>query len=792
MSVRLRLLPLLAVLLGLAPAVATAQAPECASPTYQPQTLCPGLTGSGLLACLRADYGGGVTLDYADARDQMFGVIDNDGGTVEAAYTGFTISGIPQNPSQSPRTDAFNQGVDTEHTWPQSLGLSNDEPGGRSDLHHLFPTRRRVNSARGNAPLLEIDDADTDDWYRDDDELTSAPPPSVRDLYSERDTDGSFAFEPREVHEGNAARAVFYVWTVYDAEVGSFQSFFDQQKDDLRAWHQGDPADQAEYERTCAIADVQGNRVNPFVIDPTLVDRAFFGGPAPTTPTLRFQAAGGQAPEDAGTVPVAVTITNPDAGAATSVEVVLSGGTATAGTDFAFTTTTVTFPAGTSTPQTVDVPLTDDAEAEGDETIQFTLQNPSAGAVLAAPTTFTLTILDDDGTAPGGGGFPGLILSEVVDGDESGGVPKYVEVFNAHASNAYSLGGLELRRYANGGTTPSTRALDAVTLGPGAAWVVASGAFQSSWGGVFGTGVQPDQIDGTGTVSGNGDDVYELYDTASGTVLDVYGVVGEDPAPGTAWNYQDGVATRGPTTNDGNDGAFDAPTWTLAGYAPTAASPGTHTVTDFLPVELTAFAATPDGPDAVRLAWTTASETANAGFAVERRTGGPDAEVRDAGLRDGGLRDAGPRDAAWQRLGFVAGAGTTTEAQTYAFTDRRLPFEATRATYRLRQVDFDGTATRSDAVTVELGAPTRTTLHAPFPQPTREAATVRYALAEAGAVTLGVYDALGRRVATLVDAEHGAGPRTVRLDTRGWASGVYLVRLQTRGGVQTQRLTVVR
>ena len=650
MVTRFRLLPLLALLLGLGPAAAMAQAPECASTTYQPQTLCPGLTGTGLQACLRTDYANGVTLDYEDARDQMFGVIDNNAGTVEAAYTGFTISGIPQDPSQTPRTDAFNQGVDTEHTWPQSFGLSSDEPGGRSDLHHLFPTRRRVNSSRGNAPLIEIDDADTDDWYRDDDELTAAPPLSVRDLYSERDTDGTFAFEPREVHEGNAARAVFYVWTMYPAEVGSFQSFFDQQKNDLRAWHQADPTDQTEYERTCAIADVQSSRVNPFVIDPTLVDRAFFGGTAPTAPALSFEAVGGSAPEDAGTVPVAVTIANPDASAATSVEVVLSGGTATPGSDFTFTTATVTFPAGTSASQTVDVPVADDAEAEGDETVQLALQNPSAGAVLAAPTAFTLTILDDDGPAPGGDAFPGLILSEVVDGDESGGVPKYVELFNAHAANAYSLDGLVLRRYANGGTTPSTLALDAVTLGQGGAWVVASGPFQSSWGGIFGTGVQPDQIDGTGTVSGNGDDVYELYDPASGTVLDVYGVVGEDPAQGTSWNYQDSGATRGPSINEGNDGAFNGATWTLVPYAPADVSPGVHTVTDFLPVELTAFAATATEGRTVRLTWRTASETRNAGFAVERAWG----SGRESGRREGGGSEAAE---GFREVGFVAGAG---------------------------------------------------------------------------------------------------------------------------------------
>ena len=140
------------------------------------------------------------------------------------------------------------------------------------------------------------------------------------------------------------------------------------------------------------------------------------------------------------------------------------------------------------------------------------------------------------------------------------------------------------------------------------------------------------------------------------------------------------------------------------------------------------------------------------------------------------------------------GAGTTTDPQAYGFTDRAVPFTAETVRYRLRQLDFDGTATVAGEVEVDFGAPEATVLHAAFPNPLArgQTATIRYAVAEAGTVELAVFDVLGRRVARLVEREMAPGRGAVRFAARGLASGVYLVRLVTPGGVQTGRITVVR
>lgn len=189
-----------------------------------------------------------------------------------------------------------------------------------------------------------------------------------------------------------------------------------------------------------------------------------------------------------------------------------------------------------------------------------------------------------------------------------------------------------------------------------------------------------------------------------------------------------------------------------------------------LPVELTRFTArTRD--EAIRLAWRTASETQNAGFAVERTTA------------TGG---------AWTRIGFVEGHGTTATPQSYAFTDANPPYAADVLHYRLKQVDLDGGFTYSPVVEVALTRPDEVALQGNFPNPFAGQTTIRYSLPSDGSVDLHVFDPLGRKVATLVDGKKVAGQHHVQFDAHTLTSGVYLLRLSAHGTTQTQKMTVVR
>ena len=136
--------------------------------------------------------------------------------------------------------------------------------------------------------------------------------------------------------------------------------------------------------------------------------------------------------------------------------------------------------------------------------------------------------------------------------------------------------------------------------------------------------------------------------------------------------------------------------------------------------------------------------------------------------------------------------GTTTEAQTYRHEVANVPYG--RHAYRLRQVDFDGTSAPTEAVevTVELDAAYALAAY-PNPVASGQRATIDVTAREAQAVTVALYDVLGRRVAVLFDGEMAASAtERLALPARGLASGVYVVRAVGERFTGTRRITVVR
>ncbi|MBT4927612.1 hypothetical protein HON17_05285, partial [bacterium] len=217
---------------------------------------------------LIANYKTSSTLGYNQARDKMYSVIDlEDNNTLKGIYTNYTIT---INPSQDPRPQTNALNMNCEHSWPQSMGAGSEPQ--KSDLHHLYPCRGNVNSSRGNKPFADINDNETDKWWRSDYYETSIPSQYINE-FSEVDNDNG-KFEPREDVKGNIARSIFYFYTIYNNVAD--QSFFDIQKETLYTWHKEDPANEKELERTYAIASYQNNIPNPFIIDSTLIKRIWF------------------------------------------------------------------------------------------------------------------------------------------------------------------------------------------------------------------------------------------------------------------------------------------------------------------------------------------------------------------------------------------------------------------------------------------------------------------------------------------------------------------------------------
>ena len=78
------------------------------------------------------------------------------------------------------------------------------------------------------------------------------------------------------------------------------------------------------------------------------------------------------------------------------------------------------------------------------------------------------------------------------------------------------------------------------------------------------------------------------------------------------------------------------------------------------------------------------------------------------------------------------------------------------------------------------------------PNPFRGNGTIRYRLGEAGRVRLQVFDLMGRRVASLVDATPAAGEYSVLMDGAGLAAGVYECRLELNGAARVVHAVVIK
>ncbi|NNC82940.1 MAG: hypothetical protein HKN79_05135 [Flavobacteriales bacterium] len=205
-------------------------------------------------------------LGYGPAREAMFGTIDNEGGTLECVYSGFT---------QPAEEVTFPDPINTEHTVPQSF--FNSQTPMRSDIHHLFPTHMQANGTRGSLPYGEVVDNQADEWligsagsYNE----SSSIPGSNIDAYSE--IEHNVYFEPREEQKGNTARAIFYFYTMYADDVEAAFSDISSMGDlnTLYEWHVMDPPDTEEVERNEEIQAAQGN-YNPYISMPELAGTAW-------------------------------------------------------------------------------------------------------------------------------------------------------------------------------------------------------------------------------------------------------------------------------------------------------------------------------------------------------------------------------------------------------------------------------------------------------------------------------------------------------------------------------------
>ncbi|NLT49720.1 MAG: T9SS type A sorting domain-containing protein [Ignavibacteria bacterium] len=188
------------------------------------------------------------------------------------------------------------------------------------------------------------------------------------------------------------------------------------------------------------------------------------------------------------------------------------------------------------------------------------------------------------------------------------------------------------------------------------------------------------------------------------------------------------------------------------------------------PVELNLFRGSLNG-QSVELFWQTITEINNYGFEVQKQAKGIE------------------QSAKWETIGFIEGAGNSNAPKEYSFTDN-LTQASYSYSYRLKQIDLDGSFTYSNEITVDAAVlPTELLLSQNYPNPFNPVTTIKYSIPESPLsrgvsegrgvlATLKVYNLLGQEVATLVNQQQPAGNYEVKFDASKLASGVYLYKLQ--------------
>jgi len=151
-----------------------------------------------------------------------------------------------------------------------------------------------------------------------------------------------------------------------------------------------------------------------------------------------------------------------------------------------------------------------------------------------------------------------LLITEVVDGDLSGGNPKWVEICNTGSSDVTFTADDFLRVYFNGSVSASTNVgLDGITVSANTAIVIATTSGQTAFENTYG---MPATLY-TGSSFGNGDDVYSLEGLSG--VIDTYGPIGTD-GTGMVWEYTDSYAFRNFNISASNP-SFSTSEWTFGG-----------------------------------------------------------------------------------------------------------------------------------------------------------------------------------------------------------------------------------
>jgi hypothetical protein len=102
-------------------------------------------------------------------------------------------------------------------------------------------------------------------------------------------------------------------------------------------------------------------------------------------------------------------------------------------------------------------------------------------------------------------------------------------------------------------------------------------------------------------------------------------------------------------------------------------------------------------------------------------------------------------------------------------------------TYRLKQVDFDGTFEYSNEVEVDFKVLTVYSLAQNYPNPFNPMTKIEFSLVSDSKVTLNIFDVLGQQVTSLINGNLNAGNHNINFGASGLNSGVYFYTIEANG-----------
>jgi type IX secretion system substrate protein len=176
-----------------------------------------------------------------------------------------------------------------------------------------------------------------------------------------------------------------------------------------------------------------------------------------------------------------------------------------------------------------------------------------------------------------------------------------------------------------------------------------------------------------------------------------------------------------------------------------------------LPINLTAFNAIPQN-SVVKITWTTSSETSNNYYTVQRSQDGTQ----------------------WQDIEKVNGAGNTSLVHNYSAYDNN-PFQGV-SYYRIKQTDYNGTATYSEIKLVDFTK--RFTDITIFPNPAQNFFTVEGNNVKNAQVT--IYNSIGQ----LINLPASIQDNGIMFNTSLAPKGIYFVRINNGSGTEVKKVMI--